>query len=371
MKNNIYSPLGLSLGLLMGGSLLTGCAGEPNSKPEPRTETPHDKTGHVIEWTPSCATGGTWTMAMHGGAGVIVKKNFTPEKEKAYRDALHTTLAQGAEMLKGGASALDVIEASVRKMENDPKFNAGKGAVFSAAGINEMDASIMDGRDRNAGAVASVTHVKNPISLARKVMEQSRHVMLIADGAETFAQKYNKAQNIELVDRNYFHTDRRWDSLQRVLAKKQNKKHGALSDENRFGTVGVVVKDACGNLAAGTSTGGLTAKEWGRVGDTPIIGAGTYADNKYCAVSATGTGEYFIRAGIAKDVCARREYKGEDLQTAMDAIIHGTLTDMGGDGGIVAVDDAGNFAFSFNTSGMYRGAVRSDAPAVVYVFKDN
>ena len=358
MKNShMIIAASLAVGLALGG-----CADKSEPINEKRVETPHDKTGHTIKWTPSCALDGTWTMAMHGGAGVIVKKNFSPEKEKAYRDALRTTLEQGADMLRGGASALDVIEASVRKMENDPKFNAGKGAVFSAAGINEMDASIMDGRDRNAGAVASVTHVKNPISLARKVMENSRHVMLIADGAETFA----KAQDIELVERNYFYTERRWDSLQRVLAKK----HGSLADENRFGTVGVVVKDACGNLAAGTSTGGLTAKEWGRVGDTPIIGAGTYADNNYCAVSATGTGEYFIRATIARDVCARREFKGEDLQTSMDAIIHGTLTDMGGDGGIVAVDDKGNFAYSFNTDGMYRGAVRSDMAATVYVFKD-
>lgn len=357
MKN---SHLSIAL-VLAAGLAVASCSDKPASTNEKRIETPQDKTGHIINWTPSCAQDGSWTMAMHGGAGVIVKKNFPPEKEKAYRDALRTTLEQGADMLKGGASALDVVEASVRKMENDPKFNAGKGAVFSAAGINEMDASIMDGRDRNAGAVASVTHVKNPISLARKVMENSRHVMLISDGAEAFA----KTQNVELVDRGYFYTKRRWDSLQRVLAKKQ----GALTDETRFGTVGVVVKDACGNLAAGTSTGGLTAKEWGRVGDTPIIGAGTYADNRYCAVSATGTGEYFIRATIARDVCARREFKGEDLQTSMDAIIHGTLTDMGGDGGIVAVDDAGHYAFSFNTAGMYRGAVRSDMPARVYVFK--
>ena len=340
---------------------LTSC-GEVNTPPE-RTELPHDKTAHIMAWTASCPIDGTWTMALHGGAGVIVKKNFTPEKEQAYREALTSTLETGAQMLTGGASALDVIEMTIRKMENDPKFNSGKGAVFSAAGFNELDAAIMDGRDRNAGAVASVKRVKNPISLARKVMENSRHVMLISEGAETFAE----AQNIELVDPSYFYTKRRWDSLQNVLAKK----HGSLTPETKFGTVGVVVKDGCGNLAAGTSTGGLTAKEWGRVGDTPIIGAGTYADNHYCAVSATGTGEYFIRAGIARDVCARREYKGEDLQTAMDAIIHGTLTDMGGDGGIVALDHDGNFAYSFNTDGMYRGAVRHDMATSVHIFKDD
>ena len=344
-----------------GAALLSACS--QTETPQQRAEQPHDTKAHIMDWTASCPAGGAWTMALHGGAGVIVKNNFTPEKEAAYRDALTGTLEMGADMLRGGASALDVIEMSVRKMENDPKFNAGKGAVFSAAGVNEMDAAIMDGRDRNAGTVASVTRVKNPISLARKVMEKSRHVMLIGDGAETFA----KAEGAEMVERDYFYTQRRWDSLQRVLAKKE----GAITPSTRFGTVGVVVKDGCGNLAAGTSTGGLTAKEWGRVGDTPIIGAGTYADNNYCAVSATGTGEYFIRATIARDVCARREFKGEGLQTAMDAIIHGTLTDMGGDGGIVALDNDGNFAYSFNTDGMYRGAVKHDTPVSVQIFKEN
>ena len=353
------------LPILSSAVLLTACGQSetPTQPAKQRTEQPHDTKAHIMDWTASCPAGGEWTMALHGGAGVIVKKNFTPEKEAAYREALTSTLEMGADMLAGGASALDVIEMSVRKMENDPKFNAGKGAVFSAAGVNEMDAAIMDGRDRNAGTVASVTHVKNPISLARKVMEKSRHVMLISDGAETFA----KAQGVEMVGRDYFYTQRRWESLQRVLAKKE----GAITPATRFGTVGVVVKDGCGNLAAGTSTGGLTAKEWGRVGDTPIIGAGTYADNRYCAVSATGTGEYFIRATIARDVCARREFKGEGLQTAMDAIIHGTLTGMGGDGGIVAIDNDGNFAYSFNTDGMYRGAVKHNAPVSVQIFKEN
>ncbi|PHR58650.1 MAG: hypothetical protein COA43_10360 [Robiginitomaculum sp.] len=314
-----------------------------------------------MEWSASCPTNGTWTMALHGGAGVIVKENFTAEKEKAYRDTLTETLQTGADMLKDGASALDVIEVTIRKMENDPKFNSGKGAVFSAAGFNELDAAIMDGRDKNAGSVASVKRIKNPISLARSVMENSRHVMLIAEGAETFA----KEQGVEMVDPSYFYTERRWKQMQAKVAKK----HGAINAETKYGTVGVVVKDGCGNLAAGTSTGGLTAKEWGRVGDTPIIGAGTYADNKYCAVSATGTGEYFIRATIARDVCARREFLNEDLQTSMDALIHGTLTDMGGDGGIVAIDNNGNYAYSFNTAGMYRGAVKSDMPVSVSIFK--
>lgn len=353
MKNTIF--------IMSSAAVLSAC-GQADT-PKPRVELPHDTSAHIMKWTASCPSSGEWTMALHGGAGVIVKKNFSAEKEQAYRDALSSTLQTGADMLQAGASALDVIETTVRKMENDPKFNSGKGAVFSAAGFNELDAAIMDGRDRNAGAIASVKRVKNPISLARKVMENSRHVMLISEGAETFAAE----QNIELVDPSYFYTKRRWDSLQNVLAKKQ----GSIRPATKFGTVGVVVKDGCGNLAAGTSTGGLTAKEWGRVGDTPIIGAGTYADNKYCAVSATGTGEYFIRAGIARDVCARREYMGEELQTAMDAIIHGTLTDMGGDGGIVAIDNDGNFAYSFNTAGMYRGSVRHNAPVTIHIFKEN
>jgi len=240
-------------------------------------------------------------------------------------------------------------------MEDDPKFNAGKGAVFSAAGKNELDAAIMDGRDRNAGTVAGVTNVKNPIKLARGVMEKSRHVMLQSDGAETFAVE----NGLEIVDPKYFHTERRWKQMQKKLRKKEGTLRLKENPETKFGTVGAVVKDGCGDLAAGTSTGGLTAKKWGRVGDTPIIGAGTYADNKYCAVSATGTGEYFIRGTIARDICARREFLEESIQEASDALIHDTLTNMGGDGGIVSIDNNGTPAFSFNTEGMYRGYVQN------------
>ncbi len=298
---------------------------------------------------------------MHGGAGVIKRKNMIAETETKYRNSLQKLLEQGGQMLANGASALDVVEVGVRTLENDEKFNAGKGAVFSSAEQNELDASIMDGRDRNAGAVASVLHIKNPISLARKVMENSRHVLLMGAGAEKFA----KAQNIEMVDQKYFFTQRRWQQLQ----KKMVGRHTEIMAQTSFGTVGVVVKDACGDLAAGTSTGGLTAKKWGRVGDTPIIGAGTYADNRYCAVSATGTGEYFIRASIARGVCDRREYLGEDLQTAMDKMIHGELAALKGKGGIIAIDEKGNFGFSFNTSGMYRGAIKHDMSPIVKIFK--
>lgn len=303
--------------------------------------------------SPSCPAGDDYTLAIHGGAGVILKKNMSDNKEAEYREALDQALTLGGEMLKEGYSALDSVQFVVMAMENDPKFNAGKGAVFSAAGKNELDAAIMDGRDRNAGAVSSVTTVKNPIVLARAVMDKSRHVMLQGKGAEDFA----KAQNVELVNPKYFYTKRRWKQMKKKVKANKAKKHSFLdTPETKYGTVGAVAKDGCGNLAAATSTGGLTGKEFGRVGDAPIIGAGTYADNRFCAVSATGTGEFFIRAGVARDICSRREYLGESIAQSAHHVIHTTLTDMKGDGGVIAIDEAGNYTFSFNTEGMYRGA---------------
>ena len=303
------------------------------------------------EDTFSCPLKSDTTLAIHAGVGVMDKSKMSDELEADYRRSLMDALVIGNDMLQSGSSALDVVEAVVVRLEDDPKFNAGKGAVFTDAGVNELDSSIMDGRDRNTGAVAGVKTIKNPIRLARKVMENSRHVMFQGEGAETFAAE----NGIETVDPSYFYTERRWQALQNMKAKK----HGALTNpENRFGTVGAVVKDGCGNLAAGTSTGGMTGKKWGRVGDSPIIGAGTYADNRYCAVSATGTGEYFIRATIARDVCARQQFTDESLQASADVMIQDVLTEMGGDGGIVTLDDEGNYAFSFNTPGMFRGGVR-------------
>lgn len=303
--------------------------------------------------SPTCPTGDDYTLAIHGGAGVILKENMTDKREAAYRKSLNKTLILGGQMLEEGYSALDSVQFVVMALENDPKFNAGKGAVFSAAGKNELDASIMDGRDRNAGAVASVTTIKNPIVLARAVMEKSRHVMLQGEGAEAFARE----QKIETIDPDYFYTKRRWKQMQKKVKANKAKKHSFLdTPETKYGTVGAVAKDGCGNLAAGTSTGGLTGKEFGRVGDAPIIGAGTYADNRYCAVSATGTGEFFIRAGIARDICSRREYLGETISQSANHVIHKTLTDMKGDGGVIAIDEQGNYTFSFNTPGMYRGA---------------
>ena len=309
--------------------------------------------------SPSCPSGDDYTLAIHGGAGVILKENMSEAREASYRKSLGKALNLGGQMLKEGYSALDSVQFVVMALENDPKFNAGKGAVFSAAGINELDASIMDGRDRNAGAVSSVTTVKNPIVLARAVMEKSRHVMLQGKGAEEFAKK----QGIETVDPKYFYTKRRYDQMKKKVKANKAKKHSFLNSpgfidtpETKYGTVGAVAKDGCGNLAAATSTGGLTAKEFGRVGDAPIIGAGTYADNRYCAVSATGTGEFFIRAGVARDICSRREYLGESIAQSANHVIHKTLTDMKGDGGVIAIDDNGNYTFAFNTPGMYRGA---------------
>lgn len=309
--------------------------------------------------SPSCPSGDNYTLAIHGGAGVILKENMSDTQEAKYRKSLGKALALGGQMLEEGYSALDSVQFVVMALENDPKFNAGKGAVFSAAGINELDASIMDGRDRNAGAVSSVTTVKNPIVLARAVMEKSRHVMLQGQGAEDFA----KQQGIELVDPQYFHTKRRWKQMRKKVKANKAKKHSFLNSpgfidtpETKYGTVGAVAKDGCGNLAAATSTGGLTAKEFGRVGDAPIIGAGTYADNRFCAVSATGTGEFFIRAGVARDICSRREYLGETIAASANHVIHKTLTDMKGDGGVIAIDEDGNYTFAFNTPGMYRGA---------------
>jgi beta-aspartyl-peptidase (threonine type) len=243
-------------------------------------------------------------------------------------------------------------------MEDSPLFNAGKGAVFNSVGVNEMDASIMDGRDRNAGAVTVVRTVKNPIKLARLVLDKSPHVLLAEDGATEFAREHN----LELVDPEYFFTQRRWDALQKAKEKEQ--------DSNGHGTVGAVALDQAGNIAAATSTGGRNNKRYGRIGDSPIPGAGTYADNKTCGVSSTGHGEYFIRAAIAFDISARMQHGGQSLAQAANAVIHGTLTDMGGTGGVVALDRDGNIAMPFNTSGMYRGYIDQDGTATIAIYKN-
>jgi len=293
-------------------------------------------------------------IVIHGGAGNITQKTMAPEEEKAYREKLTEALTAGYNILENNGTGLDAVEAAIRVMEDSPLFNAGKGAVFTAEGTNELDTSIMDGKTRNAGAAAGVKHIKNPISLARLIMERSPHVLLTGDGAEAFA----KQQGIELVPRDYFYTERRWKSLQKEKERENAQKKAAkISPNNKFGTVGCVALDKAGNLAAGTSTGGMTNKRFGRVGDSPIIGAGTFADNATCAVSATGHGEYFIRWSAAYDISALMAYKNLSLKDAADLVVMKKLKDAGGSGGVIAIDKNGNIAMPFNTTGMFRAYV--------------
>ncbi len=311
-------------------------------------------------------------FVIHGGAGVIRKGSLTPERERAYRKKLTEALMAGYKVLRAGKTSLDAVQAAINIMEDSPLFNAGKGAVFTADGKNELDASVMDGKTQNAGAVAGLHKVKNPITLARAVMEKSPHVMMIGDGAE----KYARELGIKLVPEKYFWTKRRWDSLQRIIerekAKKAGKKVGSIDlreqPANKFGTVGAVAVDKNGNLAAGTSTGGMTYKKYGRVGDVPVIGAGTYADNATCAVSATGWGEFFIRLGVARDISAVMEYKGLSVQKAVDFVIHKKLQNLGGDGGVIAIDKDGNIGISFNSEGMYRAYIDKKGKPVVEIY---
>jgi beta-aspartyl-peptidase (threonine type) len=289
-------------------------------------------------------------IAIHGGAGVISRATMTPENERAYRADLERALDAGYGVLEQGGSSLDAIVAAVKILEDSPYFNAGKGAVFSHAGINELDAAIMDGATQKAGAVAGVRHVRNPIELARMVMERTPHVLLAGEGAEEFALE----QGVTLVPGSYFHTERRWKQLEE--AQRADRVANAIADTDYFGTVGAVARDRNGNLAAATSTGGMTNKRWGRIGDSPIIGAGTYADNATCAVSATGSGEYFIRAVVAHEICARVRLSGVPAAVAARDVVHGRLKEIGGDGGVIVVDRDGALSLEFNTEGMFRAA---------------
>ncbi|MEQ1811276.1 MAG: isoaspartyl peptidase/L-asparaginase [Terricaulis sp.] len=325
-----------------------------------------------------------WSLVVHGGAGVIERASLTPEVEAQYRSAMQRALTTGGAILDRGGSSVDAVEAVIREMEDDALFNAGRGAVFTAEGRNELDASIMDGRNRAAGAVAGLTHTRHPISAARAVMERSRHVMLIGEGAEAFA----RSQNLEEVDPSYFFTERRWQQLEQNLrannlpipqrpANAPRAPQATLTypDDHQFGTVGVVALDTSGNIAAGTSTGGTTAKRWGRVGDAPILGAGTYAQNGVCGVSATGTGEFFIRVGVARDICARMEFRHESAQQAADHVIAevGATTNASneaGDGGVIVLDGRGNVAWAMNTPGMYRASQSAGGAPVVQIFAD-
>ena len=323
-----------------------------------------------------------WAIVLHGGAGVIERRTMDPGTEAAYRASLTQAIQAGSAILAQGGSSLDAIEAAIRILEDDPLFNAGRGAVFTAEGKNELDAAIMDGATLKAGAVAGVTRTRHPISLARAVMEKSPHVMLIGAGADSFAGE----KGLEQVDPNYFFTERRWQSLIKQLKKEGRpippRPAGApapppvpvaefeAAEAHRFGTVGVVALDRTGNIAAGTSTGGTQGKKWGRVGDTPIIGAGTYASNQSCAVSATGTGEYFIRLTVAREVCTLVQYKGLKLQQAADQVIHKELKALDGDGGVIAISPDGQMAWSFNTPGMYRARQAEGGSLEIGIFAE-
>jgi beta-aspartyl-peptidase (threonine type) len=321
--------------------------------------------------------GNNYVLVIHGGAGTILKEQMTPQKEAAYRKGLEEALAAGNKILKNGGSALDAVEAAVMVMEDNPLFNAGKGAVFTNEGKNEMDAAIMDGSNRKAGSVAGITTVKNPITAARAVMEKSEHVMMAGKGAEKFAA----ASGCTMVDPSYFFTEDRWKGLQKarqldsMKAKLDHDSAHTLlkqpgNHDYKYGTVGAVALDTKGNLAAATSTGGMTNKKYGRIGDAPIPGAGTYASNATCAVSCTGWGEYFIRLVMAKSVSDRMELAKESLQQATGEMIMKQLPAMGGDGGLIAVDAKGNIAMPFNTKGMYRGYIKANGETAVEIFAD-
>ncbi|MBK8321882.1 MAG: isoaspartyl peptidase/L-asparaginase [Betaproteobacteria bacterium] len=312
-----------------------------------------------------------FAIAIHGGSGTITRATLTPEREAAYRAVLTEALEAGRKVLAANGTSLDAVVAAVKIMEDSPLFNAGKGAVFTHEGTNEMDASIMDGIGRRAGAVAGVTVIRNPIEAARAVMDKSRHVMMAGKGAELFA----KDQGLAIVDPKYFWTQERWDQLQKAKERDRiqldhdaPRKTAALEEDEKFGTVGAVALDRAGNLAAATSTGGLTNKRFGRVGDSPIVGAGTWAENESVAVSATGTGEMFIRGVAAYDIAARVKYKGATPQQAADDAL-ATVKSLGGRGGVIVLDRSGNAVFSFTTEGMYRGVAKGETKPEVLIYR--
>ncbi|SFO93978.1 beta-aspartyl-peptidase (threonine type) [Qipengyuania nanhaisediminis] len=336
--------------------------------------------------------GTRWSFAIHGGAGTISREDMTPQEDAAHRAALQAALDAGSKVLDEGGTAMDAVEAAILLLEDEPRFNAGRGAVYTWEGSHELDASIMDGATRDAGAVAGVTNIRNPILLARKVMTDSPHVMLAGKGAEDFAVE----QGIEIVPPSYFDTERRREALERMKARQLS----SLDVDLKFGTVGAVALDRNGNMAAGTSTGGMTGKRWGRVGDAPIIGAGTYADNRSCAVSATGWGEYFIRVGVAHEICALLRADRQAARSAAEwdaaraagpdtvVFVSGVempvgaaqnvaddvmddVKELGGDGGIILVTPEGHALFSFNTAGMYRGRATSDGLNEVAIYGDD
>ncbi|MFT3755203.1 MAG: isoaspartyl peptidase/L-asparaginase [Pseudoxanthomonas sp.] len=336
--------------------------------PEGRVEQPAFQRTHLVRDGVLLAQDAP-LLAIHGGAGVE-PGDLTPEEETTARQALEAALRAGHAKLKAGASSIDAVTAAITVLEDAPQFNAGRGAVFTHDGRNELDTSIMDGATGKAGAAAGLHRVKNPITLARAVMEKSQHVMMVGDGAEIFA----KEQGIALVDPSYFRTEKRWRALQKALQEEKQAQASntqlVLPGKAYFGTVGAVALDAQGQLAAGTSTGGMTNKRYGRVGDSPIIGAGTWADAR-CAVSGTGWGEFYIRAAAAHEICARVRLSGTPLARAADAVINGDIPKAGGDGGAIALGADGSVAFPFNTGGMYRGWIGPDGVPHVAIYKDD
>lgn len=317
-----------------------------------------------------CSAQKKYVLVIHGGAGTITKENMTPEKEKAYKDKLTEALKAGYAEIQKGKTSVDAVQSAIVVMENSPLFNAGKGAVFTHEGRNELDASVMYGKNKSAGAVAGVHTIKNPIKAAIAVMQKSEHVMLSGKGAEEFA----KEQKLEIVDPKYFWTQDRWNGLQKALEKEklkkatsQNKKPDYLEIDQKFGTVGAVALDREGNITAGTSTGGMTNKRWNRIGDSPVIGAGTYA-NAQVGISGTGWGEFFIRSTAARTVAAKMEYQHKDVKTATQEVI-AEIGKMGGDGGLIALDKNGNIAMEMNTAGMYRGAITDKGEIEVEIYK--
>ncbi|HEX6059120.1 MAG TPA: isoaspartyl peptidase/L-asparaginase [Gemmatimonadaceae bacterium] len=337
---------------------LAACASAPTREPRASDAQPTDVRP---------ADAARFMLVVHGGAGTIRRESMTAEEEAAYRATLDTAIRAGYAILAASGRSLDAVVAVVNVLEDSPLFNAGRGAVFTHEGRNEMDAAIMSSRTLGAGAVAGVRHIRHPIDLARAVMEKSPHVMLTGDGAEEFA----RTQGFEMMPEDYFRTERRWRQLERARAA-ETRSDAAADDplgDRKFGTVGAVALDVHGDLAAATSTGGMTNKRWGRVGDAPIIGAGTYADSS-CAVSATGHGEYFIRNIVAADICARVRYAGATLEQAAEEVVMRKLVAQGGEGGVIAVDHRGNIALPFNSSGMYRGWVGPDGTIVVKIYRD-
>ncbi len=290
-----------------------------------------------------------WRLVIHGGAGVILREDLSAEQEATYRAALETALEAGADVLRGGGSAVDAVQAAVLPMEDDALFNAGHGAVYTATGEHELDAAIMDGRKRNAGAVAGIKRVKNPILAARAVMDQSEHVMFAGAGADAFAASVG----LERVENSYFDTPRRYEALQRVLKTRRR------TSADKAGTVGAIAIDRRGDIAAATTTGGMTGKAEGRIGDSPLIGAATYAQNGVCAVSSTGHGEYFIRVGVAKTICARIELAGDAIGSAAQSALD-QVADLGGTGGVIVMGGTGEYEYVFNSAGMYRGMIDPD-----------